>query len=93
MNRAIKKGETDRKTIRGIIFPLTVRRYHDDSHEQPERHLRDFVGTHDSGHRLKTLNGLTPCEFICECRTSEPERFRLDPIHQIPGLNTVSAGR
>jgi len=27
-------------------------------------------------------------EYICECWTKEPERFRLDPIHQMPGLNT-----
>ncbi|MBC6717173.1 IS481 family transposase, partial [Aurantimonas sp. DM33-3] len=38
--------------------------------------------------RLKTLKGLTPYEFICKRWTSEPERFTLDPIHQMPGLNT-----
>lgn len=31
---------------------------------------------------------LTPYEFICKCWTSEPERFTLDPIHQMPGLNS-----
>lgn len=24
----------------------------------------------------------------CKIRAAEPERFRLDPIHQMPGLNT-----
>ena len=38
--------------------------------------------------RLKTLNGLTPCEYICKIWTSEPDRFILNPIHQITGLNT-----
>jgi hypothetical protein len=38
--------------------------------------------------RLKTLNGLTPYEYICKIWTSEPDRFILDPIHQMPGLNT-----
>jgi hypothetical protein len=40
------------------------------------------------GRRLKTLSGLTPYEYICKQWTSEPERFRLNPIHQMPGLNT-----
>ena len=38
--------------------------------------------------RLKTLNGLTPYEYICKIRTSEPHRFILNPIHQMPGRNT-----
>ncbi|MBY5775444.1 IS481 family transposase, partial [Rhizobium leguminosarum] len=40
------------------------------------------------GRRLKTLKGLTPYEFICKKWTSEPDRFIIDPIHQMPGLNT-----
>ncbi len=88
MDRAIREGEADQKTIRGIVFPLTVKRHHYDSDEQPKRHLRDFVDVYDFGRRLKTLNGLRPYEFICKCWTSEPERFRLNPIHQMPGLNT-----
>ncbi len=38
--------------------------------------------------RLKTLSGLTPCEYICKIWTSESDRFTLNPIHQMPGLNT-----
>jgi hypothetical protein len=37
--------------------------------------------------RIKALKGLTPYEFICKCRTNQPERFNLNPIHQMPGLN------
>lgn len=40
-----------------------------------------------AGRRLKTLRGLTPYEFICKCWISEPERFILNPIHQMSGLN------
>ncbi|MGW9333289.1 IS481 family transposase, partial [Bosea sp. NPDC055594] len=36
---------------------------------------------------LKTLKGLTPYELICKRWTIEPETFKLNPIHQIPGLN------
>ena len=36
MNRTIKEGEADQKTIRGIAFPLNVKRFHYDSrHERP----------------------------------------------------------
>ena len=41
-----------------------------------------------SGGALKTLNGLTPYEYICKIWTSEPDRFILNPIHQMPGLNS-----
>ncbi|MGM0561101.1 MAG: IS481 family transposase, partial [Pseudomonadota bacterium] len=32
--------------------------------------------------------GLTPYEFICKAWTSQPQRFKLNPIHHMPGLNT-----
>ncbi|MCM8732574.1 IS481 family transposase, partial [Hephaestia sp. GCM10023244] len=38
--------------------------------------------------RLKTLSGLTPYEYIVKTWTSEPERFIVNPILQIPELNT-----
>ncbi|MCP1248674.1 IS481 family transposase, partial [Gluconobacter oxydans] len=40
------------------------------------------------GRRLKTLSGLTPYEYVCKIWTSEPERFIINPTHQIPGPNT-----
>ncbi|MCE4365165.1 hypothetical protein LYZ81_23075, partial [Xanthomonas hortorum] len=43
------------------------------------------------GRRLKALKGLTPYEFICKQWTSEPERFKVDPIHLMPGLNTSAS--
>jgi hypothetical protein len=55
---------------------------------RPEsRHLADFIEAYAYARRLKTLSGLTPYEFICTCWTSEPDRFTLSPIHQMPGLN------
>ncbi|MBL3575880.1 IS481 family transposase, partial [Rhodovulum sulfidophilum] len=38
--------------------------------------------------RPKTPSGLTPYEYVCKICTSEPDRFILDPIHQMPGLKT-----
>ena len=74
MNRTIKEA--------------TVKRFHDETHDQLERHLSDFLDAYNYARRLKTLSGLTPYEFICKTWTSEPERFNLNPYHQMPGLNS-----
>src|SRR3982751_5379972 len=79
-------GQVER--MNRTIKEATVKRYHYDSHRQFEAHLADFVSAYNFGRRLKTLKGLTPYEFICKQWTSEPKRFRLDPLHQMPGLNS-----
>jgi hypothetical protein len=79
-------GQVER--MNRTIKEATVKRYHYDSHDQIRRHIGDFVSAYNFARRLKTLNGLTPYEYICSVWTKEPERFRLDPIHQMPGLNT-----
>ncbi|MHB1938869.1 MAG: tyrosine-type recombinase/integrase [Acidobacteriaceae bacterium] len=35
--------------------------------------------------RLKTLGGLTPANSSAKYRQKGPDRFILDPIHQLPG--------
>jgi transposase InsO family protein len=78
-------GQVER--MNRTIKEATVKRFHYDDHAQLRKHLADFVAAYNFGRRLKTLKGLTPYEFICQCWTKEPERFRLNPIHQMPGLN------
>jgi len=78
-------GQVER--MNRTIKEATVKRYHYDHHEQLERHLNDFIDAYNFGRRLKTHKGLTPYEFIVKAWTNEPERFRLDPTHQMPGLN------
>src|SRR5215211_4290640 len=78
-------GQVER--MNRTIKDATVRRYHYDSHDQLRAHLSDFVTAYNFARRLKTLKGLTPYEFICKRWTLEPERFRLNPLHQVPGLN------
>lgn len=48
----------------------------------------ELISAYNFGRRLKTLKGLTPYEFICKQSTIEPKSFNLNPIHQMPGLNT-----
>ena len=79
-------GQVER--MNRTIKEATVQRYHYDAHQQLEHHLADFVAAYNFGRRLKTLKGLTPYEFICKRWTIEPEKFRLSPLHQMPGLNT-----
>ena len=70
------------------IKDATVKRFHYDDHDQLRTHLSDFMAAYNFARRLKTLGGLTPYEYICKIWTSEPDRFILNPIHQMPGLNT-----
>jgi transposase InsO family protein len=79
-------GQVER--MNRTIKEATVKRYHYDSHRQLQSHLTDFISAYNYGRRLKTLKGLTPYEYICKIWTNDPKRFRLDPIHQMPGLNT-----
>ncbi len=79
-------GQVER--MNRTIKDATVKRFHYDSHDQLRQHLADFVAAYNFGRRLKTLKGLTPYEFICQRWTNEPERFTLNPLHQMPGLNT-----
>ena len=86
INHPWTNGQVER--MNRTIKEATVSRYHYDDHDQLHRHLDHFIAAYNFGRRLKTLKGLTPYEFICKCWTNQPERFNLDPIHQMPGLNT-----
>ncbi len=70
------------------IREATVKRFHYDSHDHLRGHLADFMAAYNFARRFKTLGGLAPYEYICKICTSEPDRFTVDPIHQMPGLNT-----
>jgi len=85
-NHPWTNGQVER--MNRTLKEATVHRYHYDSHQQLRRHLDDFVNAYNFGRRLKTLKGLTPYEFICSTWTSQPERFNLNPLQQMPGLNS-----
>jgi len=79
-------GQVER--MNRTIKDATVKRFHYDSHNQLRSHLQDLLDAYNFARRLKTLAGLTPYEFICKTWTSEPQQFILNPIHQMPGLNS-----
>jgi transposase InsO family protein len=84
-NHPWTNGQVER--MNRTIKEATVKRYYYDSHDQLRTHLSDFLDAYNYARRLKTLSGLTPYEYICKIWTSEPDRFILNPIHQMPGLN------
>ena len=79
-------GQVER--MNRTLKEATVKRYYYETHDQLRSHLADFVAAYNFARRLKTLNGLTPYERICQAWTKQPDRFTLDPTHQMPGLNT-----
>lgn len=86
VNHPWTNGQVER--MNRTIKDATVKRYHYDSHDQLRDHLQLFVDAYNHARRLKTLRGLTPYERICQAWTKEPERFRVDPSHHIPGPYT-----
>jgi len=86
VNHPWTNGQVER--MNRTIKEATVKRYHYDTHSQLKTHVTDFIAAYNYARRLKTLQGLTPFEYICKIWTSEPERFNLDPIHHTMGLNT-----
>ena len=85
-NHPWTNGQVER--MNRTIKEATVKRFFYDTHEQLKAHLSDFIAAYNFARRLKTLRGLTPYEAICKLWTHDPDRFTLDPIHQMPGLNT-----
>ena len=73
MNRTIKEA--------------TVKRYYYESHDSFDSISPTSSPPTTSARRLKTLKGLTPYEYICKSWTAQPERFTLNPLQQMPGLN------
>ena len=53
-------GQVER--MNRTIKDATVKRYHYEFHDQLVRHLADFLAAYNFARRLKTLNGVTPCD-------------------------------
>jgi transposase InsO family protein len=79
-------GQVER--MNRTIKDATVKRFYYQTHDELRAHLADFVTAYNFAKRLKILKGLTPYEYVCKIWTNEPQRFILNPLHQMPGLNT-----
>ena len=71
-------GQVER--MNRTIKEATVYRYFYSSLSQLNKHLNIWLNAYNFAQRLKTLNGKTPYEFIKNCWTKEPERFKIKPL-------------
>ncbi len=69
-----------------------VKKFSDLTHQYLKEHLHAFLMAYNFAERLKTLRGLTPYEYICQCWHKEPERLTTNPYHHTLGLNTCWMG-
>lgn len=79
-------GQVER--MNRTIEEATVKRYYYETHQHLKDHLQPFLTVYNFAKRLKSLKGLTAYEFIIKCWKNEKERFKLNPHHHTPGLNT-----
>jgi transposase InsO family protein len=84
-NHPWTNGQVER--MNRTIKDATVRRFYYETHESLRAHLATFLDAYNFAKRLKSLRGLTPFERICQTWTEQPERFRLNPLHHMAGLN------
>ena len=65
----------------------TVKRYSYENHRSLQEHLYNLLNAYNFAQRLKTLQGLTPDEYIIKCWQKDPDRFTINPCHHTLGLN------
>jgi transposase InsO family protein len=82
-------GQVER--MNRTLKEATVKRDDYENHQQLQEHLYNFLNAYNFAKRLKTLQGLTPDEYIIKCWQKEPERFTVNPCHHTLGLNIYSA--
>ncbi|MDQ1231490.1 hypothetical protein QE379_002916 [Sphingomonas sp. SORGH_AS 879] len=70
-----------------MIKEATVKRFHHDSHDQLRTHLADFIAAYASPLAEDAQRPHAPRAHR-KIWTSEPDRYLVNPIHQMPGLNT-----
>jgi transposase-like protein len=85
-NHPWTNGQVER--MNRTIKEATVNRYFYHDHKQLENHLDTFIAAYNYAKRLKTLNGLTPYEFIVTAWGEHPDFFLRDPYHLKLGLYT-----
>jgi transposase-like protein len=85
-NHPWTNGQVER--MNRTLKEATVRRYYYESHDRLRHHLAAFLDAYNYAKRLKTLKGLTPFEHIVKRWTEDPNRFKRNPTHHSPGLNT-----
>jgi Integrase core domain len=84
-NHPWTNGQVER--MNRTLKEATVEKYYYQTHHHLKEHLHAFLMANNFAKRLKTLRGLTPYEYSCQCWQKEPERFAINPHHHTLGLN------
>ena len=71
------------------IKEATVHHYYYDSQTSLQEHLQTFIDAYNFAKRLKSLNGLTPWEFIVKVWKSNPKSFKIKSDPYNLGLDMV----
>ena len=83
-NHPWTNGQVER--MNRTLKDATVNRYFYQNHDQLKEHLATFIAAYNFAKRLKTLQGLTPYQFILEIWAKSPDFFHSDPSHLNLGL-------
>ena len=86
VNHPWTNGQVER--MNRTLKEATVYRYFYETHQQLRDHLETYLMAYNVARRLKTLQGLTPYEFICQKWHEQPDRFVTNPSHLTLGLYT-----
>ena len=70
-------GQAER--MNRTIKQVTVHHFHHDTHDQLRQHIAAFVNAYNFARRLKTLKGLTPCEFVCKMLDQSARKIQSKP--------------
>jgi glucose-1-phosphate cytidylyltransferase len=79
-------GQAER--MNRTIKEATVKVFHYETLESLSAHVLAFVTAYNFAKHLKALRWRTPFQRICEAWTIDPEPFKINPHHLIPGLYT-----
>mgnify|MGYP002778603073 FL=1 len=79
-------GQAER--MNRTVKDSTVKAFHYPDLAALKIHVLAFVRGFNFAKHLKALRWRTPFDAICEAWRREPERFRINPHHLIPGPNT-----
>lgn len=82
INHPWTNGQVER--MNRTIKDATVKRFHYDDHDQLRRHLAAFISAYNFARRLKTSKASRLLSSSAKPWKKRPERFRLDPVHQMP---------
>ena len=86
INHPWTNGQVER--MNRTIKEATVKRYHYDDHGQLRRHLADFPNAYNFRATTKDPQRPHAIRIHLSMLDVQPERFIINPLQQMPGLNT-----